>query len=158
MKSEYWFPLKRLSDQRCSFVECVLFVQHNKLRKFTAINSMCICKGMGGKREWDTLLPCRKCSKDFVTNMNIHDDVIKWKHFPRHWPVVCRTHRLPVNYPLKGQWRGASMFSLICVWINGWVNNREASDLRRHRAHHYGVTLMKVVCWCVVTVTERCDL
>ena len=25
---------------------------------------------------------------------------------------------------------------LICVWINGWVNNREASDLRRHRGHH----------------------
>ena len=27
------------------------------------------------------------------------------------------------------------MFSLICVWINGWVNNREAGDLRRYRAH-----------------------
>ena len=34
----------------------------------------------------------------------------------------------------KGQWRGALMFSLICVWINGWVNNREADYLRRHRA------------------------
>ena len=28
------------------------------------------------------------------------------------------------------------MFSLICVWINGWVNNREAGDLRRYRAHY----------------------
>ena len=27
------------------------------------------------------------------------------------------------------------MFSLICVWINGWVNNREAGDLRRYRRH-----------------------
>ena len=27
------------------------------------------------------------------------------------------------------------MFSLICVWINGWVNNREAGDLRRRRGH-----------------------
>ena len=36
----------------------------------------------------------------------------------------------------KGQWRGASKFSLICVWINGWVNNREAGDRRRHRAHY----------------------
>ena len=26
-------------------------------------------------------------------------------------------------------------FSLICSWTNGWVNNREAGDLRRHRAH-----------------------
>ena len=33
------------------------------------------------------------------------------------------------------------MFSLICVWINAWVNNREASDLRRHRGHD-GVTVM----------------
>ena len=33
------------------------------------------------------------------------------------------------------------MFSLICKWINGLVNNREAGDLRRHRAH-YDVTLM----------------
>ena len=41
----------------------------------------------------------------------------------------------PMNSPHKGQWRGALMFSLICVWINGWVNNREAGDLRRHRGH-----------------------
>ena len=33
------------------------------------------------------------------------------------------------------------MFSLICVWING-VNNREAGDLRRYRAH-YDVSVME---------------
>ena len=33
------------------------------------------------------------------------------------------------------------MFTLICAWINGWVNNRDAGDLRRHRAH-YDVTVM----------------
>ena len=46
------------------------------------------------------------------------------------------------------QWRGALMFSLICGWINGWVNNGEADDLRRHRAH-YDVTVMetRVVLW-----------
>ena len=70
-----------------------------------------------------------------------HDDVIKWKHFPRHWPFVRGIHRFPVNSPHKGQWREALMFSLICVWINRWVNNREAGDLRRHLAH-YDVTVM----------------
>ena len=70
-----------------------------------------------------------------------HDDVIKWKHFPRYWPFVRGIHRSPVNFPHKGQWRGALMFSLICVWINGWVNNRETGDLRRYRAH-YNVTVM----------------
>ena len=50
-------------------------------------------------------------------------------------------HRSPVNSPHKGQWRGALMFSFICAWLNGWVINREAGDLRRHRAH-YGVIVM----------------
>ena len=35
------------------------------------------------------------------------------------------------------------MFSLICVWINGWVNNREAGDLRRYR-DHYDVPVMGI--------------
>ena len=64
-----------------------------------------------------------------------HDDVIKWKHFPRNWPFVRGIHRSPVNSSHKGQWRGALMFSLINVWRNDWENNREAGDLRRHRAH-----------------------
>ena len=42
-------------------------------------------------------------------------------------------HRSPVNSPHKGQWRGTLMFSLICAWINAWVNNREAGDLGLHR-------------------------
>ena len=65
-----------------------------------------------------------------------HDDVIKWKQFPRYWLFVRGIHRSPVNSPHKGQWREALMFSLICVWINGRVNNREAGDLRRYRDHY----------------------
>ena len=34
----------------------------------------------------------------------------------------------PVNSPHKDHCRGALIFSFICVWINGWVNNRKASD------------------------------
>ena len=64
-----------------------------------------------------------------------HDDVIKWKHCPRYWPFVRGIHRSPVNSPHKGQWRWALMFSLICARINGWVNNGEVGDSRRHRAH-----------------------
>ena len=71
----------------------------------------------------------------------IHDDVIKWKYFPRYWPFVRGIHRSPVNYPHKGQWRGALMFTLICAWRNGWVYNRGAGDLRRYRLH-YDVIVM----------------
>ena len=75
--------------------------------------------------------------------MSWHDDVIKWKHFPRYWPFVRGIHRSSVNSPHKRQWRGTLMFSFICAWINSWVNNREAGDLRRHHAHH-DVIVMKV--------------
>ena len=71
----------------------------------------------------------------------LHHDVIKWKHFPRYWPFVRGIHRSPVNSPHKGQWRGALMFYLFCAWINGWVNNGKAGDLRRHRTH-YDLTVM----------------
>ena len=54
---------------------------------------------------------------------------------------------VPGEFPHKGQWRGALMFSLICIRIKGWVNNDEARDLRRHRAH-YDVTIMHLL-WSI---------
>ena len=71
-----------------------------------------------------------------LPKVQIHDHVIKWKHFPRYWPFVRGIHRSTVNSPHKGQWRGALVFSLICAWINAWVNNREAGDLRRSLWRH----------------------
>ena len=59
----------------------------------------------------------------FVISAN-HDDVIKWKHFPRYWPIV----RSPVNSPHKGQWRGALMFFYyLCL------NKRLSIQWRRRR-------------------------
>ena len=54
---------------------------------------------------------------------------------------LCGEFTVPVNSPHKGQWHWALVFSLICVWINGWVNNREAGELRWHRGH-YDVNVM----------------
>ena len=76
-----------------------------------------------------------------------HDDVIGWKHFPRYWPFVRGIHRWPVNSPHKCQWREAFIFSLICAWTNGSVNNRDVSDLRLHRAH-YDVIVMRPKLHC----------
>ena len=64
--------------------------------------------------------------------------------------VACRntmgdmcTKFPPVSdgFPHKGQWRGALMFSLICAWTNGWANNLDTGDLRRHRTQ-YDVIVM----------------
>ena len=79
-----------------------------------------------------------------------HDDVIKWKHFPRYWPFVQGIHLTPGNSLHRGQWRGSLMFSLTCAWTNGWVNNQYAGDLIRHRAH-YDVTVMNATCPIVPT-------
>ena len=68
----------------------------------------------------------------FCCNIS-HDDVIKWKHFPRNWPFARGIH--PVNSPHKGQWRGALVFSLIYARINDSVNTGEAGDLRSNHAH-----------------------
>ena len=75
------------------------------------------------------------------TYYTCHDDVIKWRHFPRYWPFVRGIHRSPVNSPHKGQWRGALMLSLMYAKLNVWVNTREAGDLRRYRIH-YDVIVM----------------
>ena len=61
--------------------------------------------------------------------------------FPRYWPFVRGIHRSSVNFPYKGQWRGALMFSLISAWTNGRVKNRDAGDLRHHGVNH-NVTMM----------------
>ena len=94
----------------------------------------------GSNKAWDGI---RAWMSKYIDGKQwmFHDDVIKWKHFPRYWPFVRGIPRSPVNSAHKGQWRGALMFSLICVWINGWANNGEAGDLRFHRCH-YDVTVM----------------
>ena len=71
-----------------------------------------------------------------------HGDVIKWKHSPRYWLFLWGIHRSPVNSPHKGQWREDLMFSMICAWISGWVNNRDAGDLRRHHAHYDVIVIL----------------
>ena len=45
-----------------------------------------------------------------------HDDVIKWKHFPRYWPFERGIQRSPVNAPHKVQWR---VTGLLCRDFTG---------------------------------------
>ena len=75
--------------------------------------------------------------KHLITKAQVmfHDDVIKWKYFPRYWPFVRGIHQPPVNSPHKGPWPGALMFSLICVlrrqsW--GWWFETLSRPLWRH--------------------------
>ena len=68
-----------------------------------------------------------------------YDDVIKWKHFQNCWPFAGGIHWSPVNFPHKGQWRGALMFFYLRLnkrlskqsW--GWWFETVSHPLWRHR-------------------------
>ena len=81
-----------------------------------------------------------KCTRVFCLQLSTdyfyaHDDVIKWKHFPRYWPFV----------------RG--IFFEPCL---NKINNLEAGDLRRNRAH-CDVTVMIYVKYTFVALGHWCD-
>ena len=64
----------------------------------------------------------------------LHDDVIKWKLFPRYLPLVRKIHLSQVN-------SAQSIEALIYCWTNDWANNRDAGDLRCPHAH-YAISMM----------------
>ena len=67
-----------------------------------------------------------------------HDDVIKWKHFPRYWPFVQGIHRLPVNSQAKTS--DADLWYLFDLRMNkrlskqawGWWLETPSGPLWRH--------------------------
>ena len=50
------------------------------------------------------------------------------KHFPRYWPFVRGIHRSPGEFP-----------------AHSWVNNGEADDLIRHRAHYDVIVMSRLI-------------
>ena len=81
----------------------------------------------------------------------VHDGVMTWwrrqmETFSALLAICAGNSPVPVNSPHKGQWRGALMFSLICVWINGWINNHEVGDLRRYRVHYDVIVMLFAFC------------
>ena len=89
-----------------------------------------------------TILSRPQCVNSFASgrcfekcNLWTHVMYPWWRHqmetFSALLALCAGNSPVPVNSPHKGQWRGALMFCLICVWTNGWVNNHEAGDLRR---------------------------
>ena len=97
--------------------------------------------------------------KNYTTNMHsisinvvpadgpTHDDVLKWKYFPRYWPFLRGIQRSPVDSHHKGQWRGALIFYLICAWTDCWAN---VGGVRRYCAHH-DITVM-------TSITKSCRI
>ena len=49
---------------------------------------------------------------------------------------------VPVEFSLQRPVTRSFDVFFICVWINGWVNTREAGDLRRYLAHYDLIVMM----------------
>ena len=112
----------------------------------------------------------RNIDKYIKTHQNYH--LSKSLHYttprgmPFHMHSVIRTSSngniFRVTGPLCGEFTGhrwipltkASDVELWCFlwsahWINGWVNNREAGDLRRHRAHCDAIVMVTMIKICL---------
>ena len=74
-------------------------------------------------------------SQDIITlGSLLHDDVIKWKHFPRYWPFVWGIHPSPVHLPDKGHWRGYFLWSVLELTVEQTIDMPMIWD-RIHKRH-----------------------
>ena len=91
----------------------------------------------------------------YIMGKNIHD---AWRcHQMETFSVLlvlCAgnspvTGEFPAQRPVT---RSFDVFS-ICVWINGWANNRDAGDLEHYRAH-YDIIVMGYSDKCPVNILD----
>ena len=77
-----------------------------------------------------------------------------WRHqmetFSALLTICAGNSPVPGEFPAQRPVTRSFDVSLICARINGWVDNSEAGDLRRHRVH-YDVIVM----YTTGTVTQR---
>ena len=126
--------------------------KENRTGYFFSFTHLCLNQNGGRPVDDNFSIKSRTLQTMQCVNDHIPDEIARFFHivpwrchqmetFSALLAFVWGIHRSPVNSPHKGQWRGALMFSLICVWINGWVHNAEAGDLRHSRTHYD-------VLWC----------
>ena len=111
-----------------------------------AINNSCNCYWLDNvpQTDWQNFANNRYT---WVLTLELPVPYSWWRH-----PIEIFSVSLAFgagNSPVTGEFPAQrpvtrNSVSLICAWINGWVNNREAGDLRHHRAH-YDVTVMLVI-------------
>ena len=64
----------------------------------------------------------------------------RWRHqietFFALLAICAGNSPVPGEFPAQRPVTRSFDVFLICVWINDWINNREAGDLRRYRTHY----------------------
>ena len=89
---------------------------------------------------------CKWLKLVYIMQTYMYNEFTWWRHqmetFSALLAICAGNSPVTGEFLNKGQWRGALMFSLICARINGCVNNREAGDLWRHRAHYFATVIL----------------
>ena len=100
------------------------------------------CVWMWETNAVNTVAPVAFRHLGLIVTWLIVTDYAQWKKLDCGKPVI---HRRVEMQRLRIIWQRAMAsinITLICARISGWVNDREAGDLRRHRAH-FVVTVMR---------------
>ena len=146
-------------DVPAAITQCVVMIYHLDSRNWCGIKQhfdICyVCEDHKSLRSIESfyindLCPLELMHKEFLQYKRIK----YWQRWAVHMMTSSNGNIFRATGPLcgeltghrwiphtKGQWRRALRFSLICFWINDWVNNRKAGDLRRHNGP-YGVIIM----------------
>ena len=73
----------------------------------------------------------------WLTPIRLHDDVIKWKHFPCYLPFVRGT----TDHPLT-----KAVTRSFDVFFDGRLNKRLSKQSKRHRAHYDFTVMPNILC------------
>ena len=85
------------------------------------INQMAVCEDkviFCNTLQWRQIsVNTFQCTCFLIVCLAVYSGWHQWKHQRSASLALCEgNHRSPVDFPGKGQWCGALMFSLICVW------------------------------------------
>ena len=78
------YATRRVPTTRCHSLQFQYYSKRTNFRKY--VRDFIVC-----------------CIRWYACIGENHDDVIKWKQFPRYWSFVRGINRSPVNSPHKGQ-------------------------------------------------------
>ena len=156
------FPASAFAFKKL-FFNFSIFFQLQPL--FSTIHLRSCCISFLSSRVWLGIFSCV-----YLQNWKFQTSYFAWCHQMETFSALLALCEGKSPVPLKGQWRGTLKFLWSAPWINGWVNNREAGDMRRHRVHYDAIVMVWNVisifvifrCWLhpspLTTITLRVDL
>ena len=131
-------PISQIPECICAISHNAPFVTEMCTRVHISVTKWCIVGFC--------LMHCGICEIGLLKRHWMNGNFTWWRHqiktFSALLALCAGNSPVTGEFPAQRPVTRSFDVSLICVRINAWVNNREAGDLRRHRAH-YDVIVME---------------